>query len=122
MMELDLALPRTFTHWQNSISIVFITLIPAMIIVPHVVPCGAVLAYICIRVYRTYGTINIEMQRLYMMGIGPILTSFSGYLQGLDTIRAFSKVHAFHMKSHHLPQPAKKKRTWREWEVTIHAE
>ena len=31
-----------------------------------------------------------------MMSIGPILSSYSSYLQGLDTIRAFGRVKSFH--------------------------
>jgi ABC-type multidrug transport system fused ATPase/permease subunit len=95
MMELDLSLPRTFQHWQHSISVVAIALIPATILVPYIAPFVIVLIGMCVVVYRAYGDVSVEMQRLYLMGIGPILTSFSSYLQGLDTIRAFDRGGAF---------------------------
>ena len=73
----------------------FITLIPAIVLVPAVIPFVVALSVLCVLMYRAYGDVNIEIARLYMMSIGPILSSFSSYVQGLDTIRAFDRVPVF---------------------------
>ena len=95
MAMLDLMLPKVFAWWQQGMSGILITLVPALVLVPHIIPCLLLLLYLMYTVYRVYGDVTTEMQRLYMMSLGPIVSSFSGYLQGLDTIRAFGRVPHF---------------------------
>ena len=98
MMDLDLTLPRIFRWWQMTVSVTLVALIPAMYVVPMVIPLVLVLILLCVAIYRLYGDVQIEISRLYLMSIGPILSSFSSYVSGLDTIRAFRKVDAFNKK------------------------
>jgi ABC-type multidrug transport system fused ATPase/permease subunit len=98
MMDLDLTLPRIFRWWQMTVSVTLVALIPAMVVVPMVVPLVCVLILLCVGIYRLYGDVQIEISRLYLMSIGPILSSFSSYVSGLDTIRAFNRVGAFNKK------------------------
>eukprot|EP00936_MAST-01D_sp_MAST-1D-sp1_P003049 g3049.t1 len=95
MMDLDVTLPNVFRHWQFTVVIVVVALIPTLVLVPTTIPLILCLLLICAFAYRYYGDVNIEIGRLYMMSIGPILSAFSGYLQGLDTIRAFGRMEAF---------------------------
>jgi ATP-binding cassette, subfamily C (CFTR/MRP), member 1 len=95
MASLDLMLPRIFQWWQQNATLITLTLIPAMFVVYHIIPVLLLLFYVLYVVYRTYGDVTTQVQRLYMMSMGPIVTSFSGYLQGLDTIRAFGRVQHF---------------------------
>ena len=98
MMDLDLTLPRIFRWWQMTVSVTLVALIPAMVVVPMVIPLVCVLILLCVGIYRLYGDVQIEISRLYLMSIGPILSSFSSYVSGLDTIRAFNRVGAFNKK------------------------
>jgi len=98
VMELDLTLPGIFGWWSTMIPLILTALVPAIYILPWTTPLIFVLLAGSVLAYRAYGDVNIEVSRLYMMSIGPILSSFSCYLQGLDTIRSFSRVHAFQEK------------------------
>jgi ABC-type multidrug transport system fused ATPase/permease subunit len=96
MMQLDIMLPRFFQHFQLTAGPLLITIIPAIILIPQVMlPMALLLTALCYAVYRYAGNVMVECQRLYNMSQGPVLTSFSAYLQGLDTIRAFGRVDAF---------------------------
>jgi len=98
VMELDLTLPAIFGWWSIMIPVIFIALVPAIYILPWTTPLILVLVACSVLIYRAYGDVNIEVARIYKMSTGPVLSSFSGYLQGLDTIRAFGRVHAFKAK------------------------
>jgi len=95
MMQIDMMLPRTFQWWVNQVGGIVAAIVGAAVIVPHNIPCTLLLVMLCVGLYKTWGSINIEMKRLYMMSIGPILSSFSSYLQGLDTIRAYGCTEVF---------------------------
>merc|ERR1711871_553031 len=70
MMELDITLPNIFNWWSLTIPVLFTALIPAVIVVPAIIPLVLIMLIFCIVVYRSYGDVNIEISRLYMMSIG----------------------------------------------------
>ena len=66
-----------------------------MIFAPPMVLANAAFVALFGYLYRFYTSVAVDPQRLVMVSISPIVASFSSFLIGLESIRAFSRVGTF---------------------------
>ena len=100
ILHLDLVIPRLLEMWADNLGQVLIGIVPSAIILPPFIALVIPVLIFLYMAYRFYGLIILETQRLAMVAIGPILSSFQAYLQGLPSIRAFGKIGYFIDKFH----------------------
>jgi len=94
-MNMDYILPL----FMQQITLNMGTLIVAVVMASIFVPPSLVLSiFLCVTflfLYRRYGEVAVDIQRVNMISIGPLTGAFSGFLGALDTIRAFGRVQVF---------------------------
>ena len=98
VMALDIMLPRMTEMWSDNVGKFLSGTIPAVVLIPPFIVVVIPLFWVASKAYSAYGAVALELQRLYAISISPILASFSAFLQGLDTIRAFGKTQFFNTK------------------------
>ena len=69
MMDLDLQLPQVFRHWQFTISIIVVALIPTMVLMPQTVPL--VLTLLCCCAWMREWILRIWPARWRVDTLGP---------------------------------------------------
>jgi ABC-type multidrug transport system fused ATPase/permease subunit len=92
---LDVVLPRLFEYFTFLAGTCFVVIVLAGIFNPWLLIAISIILIGMSQVYKYYGLVALDMQRLNLMANGPVLASFSGFLGGLETIRAFNKSEAF---------------------------
>jgi len=95
IMHIDIMLPRLSEMWYDNFGQVLVGIVPAAIILPPFLVLVVPMVWLFVKAYKYYGLIMLECQRLALISVGPILSSFSTFLQGLDTIRAFERIFYF---------------------------
>ena len=100
ILHLDLVIPRMLEMWADNLGQVLIGVVPSAIVLPPFIALVVPVLIFLYMAYRFYGLIILETQRLAMVAVGPILSSFQAYLQGLSSIRAFGKINYFIDKFH----------------------
>eukprot|EP00930_Biecheleria_cincta_P038807 TRINITY_DN26675_c0_g2_i1.p2 TRINITY_DN26675_c0_g2~~TRINITY_DN26675_c0_g2_i1.p2 ORF type:complete len:481 (+),score=91.27 TRINITY_DN26675_c0_g2_i1:1885-3327(+) len=97
---MDVFLPMMFQMWSLMAGRVVIVVIVAGISAPPaLVLCVGLLLGGKV-VYGYYGAIALDMQRLQMMALSPLIAAQSSFLSALDTIRTFNRVDFFVQRFH----------------------
>lgn len=92
VMFLDILLPMICQFWSLMAGRVACTLIVAVIFAPPALIFSLIVVYAMSTLYKYYGAIAVDVQRLQAMAISPLLAAQSGFLGAMDTIRAFGQV------------------------------
>ena len=93
--QIDLILPRLFEIWSFVGGSTALTMALSCFVAPPMVPVVAALLLLFRRLLVIYGAVALELQRIILMSAGPIVASFSSFLIGLESIRAFGRVPHF---------------------------
>eukprot|EP00301_Raphidiophrys_heterophryoidea_P001087 c10543_g1_i1.p1 GENE.c10543_g1_i1~~c10543_g1_i1.p1 ORF type:complete len:1410 (-),score=317.84 c10543_g1_i1:416-4645(-) len=98
VMQLDLLFPRLFEIWAYLTGMTVVVIFVAGIIVPYILPASVFLVICVAALYIFFGAVVLELRRILMMSYSPLTAFFSGYIYGLDSIRAFGRVEVFFEK------------------------
>jgi len=94
-MMLDVMLPRLFDIWAFIVGSNVTTIILSMVFAPPMVVVNVILIVLFRYLYNYYSAVALELQRLILISVSPIVASFSSFLIGLESIRAFNRVGTF---------------------------
>ena len=95
MTIMDVGLPRLFELWSFLTGVCAVAIVLAGILVPPMLPAAfAVLAF-GVYIYAVVGSVALDLRKLSMISASPMLASLSGFVAGLDSIRAFGRVESF---------------------------
>eukprot|EP00928_Gymnodinium_smaydae_P020787 TRINITY_DN18039_c0_g1_i2.p1 TRINITY_DN18039_c0_g1~~TRINITY_DN18039_c0_g1_i2.p1 ORF type:complete len:864 (-),score=185.43 TRINITY_DN18039_c0_g1_i2:187-2778(-) len=92
---MDSMLPMLFQMWSLLFGRVIVVVIVAGITAPPALLLSLGLLFGAKIVYGYYGALALDMQRVQMMALSPLLAAQSGFLGALDTIRCFDRVDVF---------------------------
>jgi len=95
IMQLDLLFPRLFEIWAYLGGMTAVVIVVAGIIVPYILPASIALLIGVGILYVFFGAVVLELRRILMMSYSPLTAFFSGYIYGLDSIRAFGRIDVF---------------------------
>ena len=94
-LNFDIQLPRLWDIWTNVIPGMALTLLLACIFAPPSIVANLLLLLAFKRVYTRFVAASLSCQRLVLVSISPIIGSFSSFLIGLESIRAYGRTDAF---------------------------
>ncbi|KAK3240545.1 hypothetical protein CYMTET_49625 [Cymbomonas tetramitiformis] len=95
MSTLDVMLPRLFEFWSFLTGACITAVILAGVLVPPVLPLAALLIFAGAIIYKYVGVVILDLRKLSMICASPLSASLSGFIAGLDSVRAFNRVEAF---------------------------
>lgn len=98
MLQLDVMMPRLFDIWAFIIGSNLTTVLLSMVFAPPMIVINFVLGLGFLRLYNYYAAVAVELQRIIMVSISPLVASFSSFLIGLESIRAFNRVETFRLQ------------------------
>eukprot|EP00931_Biecheleriopsis_adriatica_P089753 TRINITY_DN63837_c0_g1_i1.p1 TRINITY_DN63837_c0_g1~~TRINITY_DN63837_c0_g1_i1.p1 ORF type:complete len:1348 (-),score=274.07 TRINITY_DN63837_c0_g1_i1:64-3729(-) len=97
---MDVFLPMLFQMWSLMAGrVVIIVAVAAITAPPSLLLCLGLL-FAGRTIYGYYGAIALDMQRLQMMALSPLIAAQSSFLGALDTIRTFDRVDIFLQRFH----------------------
>jgi len=95
MLQIDILLPRLFDIWAFVIGSNLTTILLSMIFAPPMIVINFILFAAFLKLYNYYAAVAVELQRIIMISISPLVASYSSFLIGLESIRAFDRVETF---------------------------
>jgi len=95
VMMMDIYLPMMFQFWLMMLVGIMITFIAAGITALPALLMSFIIAFAAVKLYNYYGAIQLEITRIAMIAMSPLLAQQSGFLAALDTIRCFGRVDIF---------------------------
>jgi len=95
MTILDVALPRLFDLWSFLVGVCATAVILAGVLVPPMLPAALALVVFGMYMYAVVGSVVLELRKLSMIMASPMISAFGGFINGLDSIRAFGRTEAF---------------------------
>ncbi len=95
IMNFDISSPRNFEQLVEQFGRLWIGILPLCFLAPPLIIVAIPFTLICYFFFQIYAKISLIVHRLYLVANSPVLTAFSAWLQGLDTIRAYAKVGRF---------------------------
>jgi len=95
VMFMDIMLPMLFQMWSLLFFRVLVIIVVAGITAPPALLLSVMLLVAARFVYGYYGAIALEVQRVQMIALSPLLASQSSFLQSLDSIRCYDRVDIF---------------------------
>jgi len=95
VMQCDILLPRLFDIWTYVCGTNLMTLLLAAILAPPMILIDVLLLCGFKMLYHYYATVAVALQRLFLVSLSPIIASYSSFIIGLESIRAFDRVDTF---------------------------
>jgi ATP-binding cassette subfamily C (CFTR/MRP) protein 1 len=95
VMFMDIMLPMLFQMWSTIMGRVLIVIVAAGIIALPAMILAFMLLYFANFIYKRYAAVALDIQRVQMISLSPLLASQSGFLGALDSIRCFDRVDIF---------------------------
>jgi len=95
MTILDVALPRLFELWAFLVGVVCTAIILAGILVPPMLPAALLVIAFGVWIYRVVGSVVLDLRKLSLIMASPIVSALGGFINGLDSIRAFGRTEMF---------------------------
>ncbi|KAH7333124.1 hypothetical protein BKA65DRAFT_507197 [Rhexocercosporidium sp. MPI-PUGE-AT-0058] len=93
--NLDSSLAENFFHFAGAIADTIGIMVAAIFVSPFILICATVLLLVCVYFGKSYITAARTVKRLESTNKSPVISHFAASLNGLSTIRAFSKSSEF---------------------------
>jgi len=95
VMFMDIMLPMLFQMWSLLFFRVIVIVVVAGITAPPALLLSGFILLAAKVIYRYYGSLALELQRVQMIALSPMLAAQSSFLSALDSVRCFGRVEIF---------------------------